>query len=159
MNERRLSKEKSDDEDNRNDFRMHTTFINVIVKLPKNSDFIKYLHAKYTILINTLLQADEELLINPYDPKHDLTDTKSLCTAKDLPNKMTALQRFINVTTCCPKAGKGATIWANIRISHDSEFEDIMNLTSFDLESNERNEINLMIKRIQPHKSSSPGYF
>ena len=31
-----------------------------------------------------------------------------------------------------------------------------MNLTSFDLESNE---INLMIKRIQAHKSSSPGYF
>ena len=144
------------EEDNLNDFRIHTTYITVTIKLPKNSDFIKYLHNKYTILIDTLLQADEELLINPYDPKHDLTDTKSLRAAKDLPNKMTALQRFIAVTTRCPKPGKGATIWANLRISHDSEFEEIMNLTSFDLESNE---INLMTKRIQAHKSHSPGYF
>ena len=104
------SEDKSDDEDNLNNFRMYTTFITVTIKLPKNSDFIKYLHDKYTILIDTLLQADEELLINPYDPKHDLTDTKSLRAAKDLPNKMTALQRFIAVTTRCLKPGKGATI-------------------------------------------------
>ena len=102
---------------------MHTTFVSATIKLPKNSDFIKFLHDKYTILIDTLLQADEELLINPYDPKHDLTDTKSLHTAKDLPNKMTALQRFINVLTCFLKPSKGATIWANLRISLDYKFE------------------------------------
>ena len=96
------SVDKSDDEDNLNNFCMHTTFVTVTIKLPKNSDFIKYLHDKYTILFDTLLQADEELLLNPYDPKHDLTNTKSICTSEDLPNKMTALQRFINVTTRCP---------------------------------------------------------
>ena len=146
----------SEDEDNLNDFRIYTTYITVTIKLAKDSDFIKYLHDKYTILIDTLLQVDEELLINPYDPKHDLTDTRSLRTAKDLPSKMTTLQRYIAITSRCPKSGKGATIWANLRISHDSDFEEIMNLTSFDLESNE---INLMTKRIQSDKSSSPGYF
>jgi len=69
---------------------------------------------------------------------------------------MTALQRFITVTTRWSKPGKGANTWANLRISHGSEFEEIMNLTRFDFESNE---INLMTKRIQAHKSSSPGYF
>ena len=99
---------------------MNTTYATVTIKLPKNSDFIKYLHNKYTILIDILLQANEELLVNPYDPNHDITDTKSLCAAKYLPTKMTALQRFVDVTTRCLKPGKGATIWANIRISHDS---------------------------------------
>ena len=83
--------------------------------------------------------------MNPYDPKHDITDTKLLRAAKDLPTKMKVLQRFVAVTIRCPKPSKRATIWANIHISHDSEFEDIMNLTSFDLESNE---IHLISKRI-----------
>ena len=50
-----------EDEDDLNNFRMYTTYITVTVKLPKDSDFIKYLHDKYTILIDTLLQVDEEL--------------------------------------------------------------------------------------------------
>ena len=70
------SDDNTEDEDNLNNFRMYTTYITVTIKLPKNSDFIKYLHDKYTILIDTLLQADEELLVNPYDPKHALTDNK-----------------------------------------------------------------------------------
>ena len=145
-----------DDEDNDdlNNLRMNTAYCTITVMLPKNSNFIKYLHAKYAILIDIFLQADEELLINQYDPKHDYDNAKFLRTAKDLPTKMTALQRFVAVITRCPKPGHGTTIWANIRISHNSEFEDIMNLTSFDLQSNE---MNMMSKRIQAHKSNSPG--
>ena len=148
--------EDDDDNDSLNNHRMNTTYCTVTVKLPKNSDFIQYLHAKYTILIDILLQADEELLMNQYDPKHDYVNAKFIRNAEDLPTKMTALQRFVAVTTRCPKPGHGATVWANFRISHDSEFEDIMNLTSFDLQSNE---MNMMSKRIQAHKSQSPGYF
>ena len=69
---------------------------------------------------------------------------------------MTAFQRFVAITTRYPKPGKGANIWANIRISYCSEIEDIMNLTNFDLESNE---INLVSKRIQAQKLSFPDYF
>ena len=112
--------DNTENEENLNNFCMYTMYIIITIKLPKNSDFIKYLHDKYTILIDTLLQADEELLVNPYKTKYDLTDNKSLRAAKDLPNKMTELQHFIAVTTRCPKPGKGATIWANLRISHDS---------------------------------------
>ena len=144
-----------EDEENLDSFRIYTTYATVTIKLPENNSFIKYLHNKYTILIDTLLQAEEELLVNPYESKHDIIDIKSLRAAEYLPTKMTALQRLVAVTIHCPKSSKGATICANIRISHDSEFEDIMNLTSFDLESNE---INLMSKRIQAHKSSCPGY-
>lgn len=148
--------DNDEDTDDLNNHRMNTTYCTITVKLPKNSNFIQYLHTKYSTLIDILLQADEELLVNQYDPKHDYDNAKFLRNAKDLPSKMTALQRFVAVTTRCPKPGHGATIWANIRISHDTEFEDIMNLTSFDLQSNE---MNMMSKRIQAHKSNSPGYF
>ena len=55
-------------EENLNSLWMNTTYATVTMKLPKYRDFIKYLHNKYTILIDILLQADEELLVNPYDP-------------------------------------------------------------------------------------------
>ena len=151
--------ESSDDDDDNVDLknqRMYTTYCTITVKLPKNSDFVKYLHAKYAIIIDILHQVDEKLLINQYDPKHSYNTTKFLHTAKDLPTRMPVLQRFVAVTTRWPKPDHGATIWANIRISHDSEFEDIIIITSFDLKSNE---MNLMSKRIQAQKSSSPGNF
>ena len=81
-----------DDNDSLTNIRMNTTYCTVTVKLPKNSDFIKYLHAKYTTLIDILLQADDKLLINQYDPKHDYVNAKFIRNAKELPNKMTALQ-------------------------------------------------------------------
>ena len=87
--------EDDDDNDSLNNHRMNTTYCTVTVKLPKNSDFIQYLHAKYTTLIDILLQADEELLVNQYDPKHDYINAKFIRNAEDLPTKMTALQRFV----------------------------------------------------------------
>jgi len=106
--------------------------------------------------MDKLLQADCLLLLLLYIQKFDVIDTKPVCDAEDLPTKMTALQKCINVITRCPRPGEGVTVWANICISHDYEFEEILNLTSFDLQSNE---INLMSKRIQAHKSNTPGYF
>ena len=84
--------DNDEDTDDLNNHRMNTTYCTITVKLPKNSDFIQYLHSKYAILIDILLQADEELLINQYDPKYDYDNAKFLRNAKDLPSKMTSLQ-------------------------------------------------------------------
>ena len=146
----------NDIEDDINNFHIHTTYATVTIKLSQDNDLIKYLHNKYTILIKILLQDGKEIRMNPYDPKHDLVNTKRVRAAKDLPNKMTAIQKYITVTAHCPNPDHNASIWANIFISPDSEFEDIMNLTSSDFESID---INIMYKCIQSHKSSTPVYF
>ena len=139
-----------------NDFRVNTTFITVSFSTPANTNFLAEVLAKFTLVIDNLQQADDTTLILPYDPKLDLTDTAPLRQVSDLPDKMTALQRFFKITSRAPKLNEKATVWSNARISHDSEFEDILNLISYDLQSND---INCMIKRVQCCTSTNPGYF
>ena len=150
------SDNSADEEDYVDHHRLYTTYCTITVKIPKDKNIIKFLHDKYTTLIYILLQADDELFINKYDPKHDYTNASYLHNAKELLQKMTALQRSIAITTRCPKPGHEATVWANLRISHVSDFEEILNLISFGLQSNE---MILMSKRIRAHKFNSPGYF
>ncbi len=49
------SDDDDDDNDSLNNIRMNTTYCTVTVKLPRNSNFIQYLNAKYTTLIDILL--------------------------------------------------------------------------------------------------------
>ena len=138
-----------------NDFRVNTTFATVSFTIPASTDFltgtIEYLH----ILFDNLIQADETVLWLPYDPKYDLTDTALIRQADKIPDKMTALQKYFKITSRAPKKDEKAVVWGNIRISHDSEFEDIQNLISYELNSND---INLMYKRVQCHTTENPGY-
>ena len=139
-----------------NDFRVNTTFITITFSTPANSNFLEEVISKFTLVVDNLLQADDTILILPYDPKLDLTDSSPLREASDIPDKMTTLQRYFKITSRAPKLNEKATVWGNARISHDSEFEDILNLVSYDLQSND---INCMLKRVQCFASTHPGYF
>ena len=148
-----------DDEDMHeeiNDFRINTTFVTATFTTPANTDFLSGVISKLGIIIDNLLQADDSVLCLPYDPKHDLTNTPLVRQVNDIPVKMTALQKYFKITSRAPKSKEKATVWGNIRISHDSEFEEIQNLVSYELQSND---INFMNKRVQCHTSDTPGYF
>ena len=97
-------------------------------------------------MIDNLLQADDTTLILPFDPKLDLSNSKLLQIVDNFPEKMMVLQCYFKITSCIPKAKEKATVWGNIRMSHDSEFDDILSLISHD---SQRNEILCMRKRVQ----------
>ena len=118
--------------------------------------FLEEVVEKFKIIVDNLQQADDSTLILPYDPKLDLTDTCQIRQIQDIPIKMTALQRFFKITSRALKGNEKATVWGNARISHDSEFDDILNLITYDLQSND---ISCMLKRVQCFASYNPGYF
>ena len=61
---KKSSEDSVEDKELDDHHRLYTTYCTITVKMPKDNDFIKFLHAKYAILLDILLQADDKLFVN-----------------------------------------------------------------------------------------------
>ena len=128
------------------------TYVTLKLKFNTATDFLKCLRDKYKTFLMTLQLADPTVKLYPVNP--DRTDLDPLCTPASLPDRMTGLAPFLSTSSRVNKK-KAFSYWVNAKIGHDLDWEELADVTSFDLQ--EIN-INLMKKRLQCYKTACPAY-
>jgi len=102
------------------------------------------------------VEVDESVIFLPVNP--DKTG-ETLRKDSQTSDKMTKLAVYFHYTSRLPKmnskAKKLPIIWATARIAYDDDWEDIANVTSYNLEEAG---IMLLKKRVQCFKTEGPGY-
>ena len=103
------------------------------------------------------MEVDESVIFLPVNP--DKTG-EPLRKDSQISDKMTKLAVYFHYTSRLPKmnskAKKLPIIWATARIAYEDDWEDIANITSYDLEEAG---IMLLKKRVQCFSTEGPGYF
>ena len=130
-----------------------TTFVTLRIKFSSDNDFLKVLRDKYHNFLSTLQLADPTAHILPANPSR--TDLNPIYQADSLPSRMTGLSPYFQSTSRSNRKGAFA-YWVNARLSHDIDWEDLAETTNYDLNDLH---IQLMQKRVQCYKTSTPAYF
>ena len=126
-------------------------FITVKITLRASNTFLADLRKKYINLLETMQEGDSTVKLLPVNT--DKSD-EWLSVPEELPTKMTSLNKWFSTSSRAPKSSVG-TVWATSRISLEGNFEDLMNVTSYDLQDQQ---ITLMKKRLQLHQTETPVY-
>ena len=131
--------------------RYFDTYITLKIEFEDDTDFHINLRKKYMEFLTILQMIDQDLILLTANPAN-LRDIIS--NPASLPSRMTGMIPYF-YTNSRPAKDKSFMIWATARISHNVEWEDIVENSRYDL--TEEN-ITLMVKRIQCFKTQIPGY-
>jgi len=132
--------------------RYNDTFITLKIDFTTADAFTTTLADKYKSFLTTVQIVDDSLIVltaNPY------TRRTPIFLPADIPTTVTGMIPYF-YTTSRPAKDKAFSIWATARISHNADWEDIIDTSRYGLTEEG---IMLMYKRVQTFKSQVPGYF
>ena len=138
--------------DSLDEIRLYHYYINMKMTIDATTEMLTILRRKYIYVLTTLQEADDRIQVLPVDPTRNADKIE---TPSSIPHKMTQMSKYFLTTSKAPTVGEG-DMWVTIRISADTDLEDILQDTEYDMRE-ER--ILLMKKRVQCFKTTTPGYF
>ena len=131
--------------------RYNDTFITLKMDFATADDFATNLYEKYKVFLNTLQIVDESLIILSANPS---IRRDPIFQPEEIPTTVTGMIPYFH-TTSRPAKDKAFFIWSTARISHDADWEDIIETSRYGLTDDG---IVMMYKRIQTFKTKMPGY-
>ena len=131
--------------------RYNDTFITLKVDFATADDFATNLHEKYKAFLQTLQIVDDSLIILSANSS---IRRDPIFQPEEIPTTVTGMIPYFH-TTSRPAKDKAFSIWSTARISHDSDWEDIIETSRYGLTDDG---IVMMYKRIQIFKTQMPGY-
>ena len=114
------------------------TFLLLRTEVPQSKKGTETMRGKFLELLKTLQEADETCGLSVYqcDPtinennKYLTSTSKIITAAKNMPDSITAMSKYFYGAR---PYSKGGTIWSQIRLVHNSEIENIIADTKYDL--------------------------
>ena len=127
--------DEGDDDMSMGSYRLHDHYITIKLQMDASPTYLQDLRDKYIMLIKTLQEVDETLIIKGVNVAKD---NKAIKNPDQLPERNIGLNKYFHTTSKPPKAdkngGKGM-IWATALIGTDESFDDLAASSHFDLES------------------------
>jgi len=132
--------------------RYNDTFITMKVDFTTADSFATTLSDKYKSFLTTLQIIDDSLIILTANPT---IRRAPILLPADIPTNVTGMIPYF-YTTSRPAKDKAFSIWVVARISHNVDWEDIVETSRYGLTEDG---MMMMYKRIQTFKTQMPGYF
>ena len=131
--------------------RFNDTFITLKVDFTTADAFAAILSNKYKTFLTTLQIIDDSLIILSANPT---IRRKPIFLPADIPTNVTGMIPYFH-TTSRPAKDKAFSIWSTARLSHNADWEDIIETSRYGLTDDG---MMMMYKRIQTFKTQMPGY-